>query len=56
MQISAFCSALLKAKGVLLLPADAFDYPTNHFRLGFGRAGMREALEKLSEYMREQAS
>jgi hypothetical protein len=35
---------------VLLLPASQFGYPGNHFRLGYGRENLPEALERLEAY------
>ena len=47
----AFCMDLLQKKGVLLLPGSLYDYDDSHFRLGFGRKNMPEALTMLSDYM-----
>ena len=52
--VSVFCDALLKAKGVLLVPAPIFGLDTNHFRIGYGRINMPEALRKLSEFLKEE--
>jgi len=49
--VEDFCQRLLQATGVLLLPASVYDYPSNHFRIGFGRRNMGQALEKLSEFL-----
>jgi aspartate/methionine/tyrosine aminotransferase len=46
-----FCADLLDKKGVLLLPADRYGYEGNHFRIGFGRRTLPEALEKLRDYV-----
>ncbi len=46
-----FCSGVLEKKGVLLLPSTVFDYDERHFRLGFGREDMPEALALLDEYL-----
>ena len=48
-----FCRDLLKSKGVLLLPSSNYDYGDRHFRIGFGRKNMPEALLKLEEYLGE---
>ena len=50
---SDFCADLVKKKGVLLLPANIYDFDSNHFRIGFARKNMPEALEKLEEFLRE---
>jgi aspartate/methionine/tyrosine aminotransferase len=46
-----FCSEVLKRTGVLLLPSTAFDFGEKHFRVGFGRDDMPEALARLDEYL-----
>jgi len=51
--VEDFCLALADQKGVMLLPSSQYDYAGNHFRIGFARKGMPEALEKLKEYMHE---
>ncbi len=51
--VSEFCADLIEKKGVLLLPADQYDYEGNHFRIGFARKNMPEALEKLRKYIAE---
>jgi aspartate/methionine/tyrosine aminotransferase len=51
--VSEFCDGLIRAKGVMLLPGDVYDYEGNHFRVGFGREGTAEALAKLEEYVTE---
>jgi hypothetical protein len=33
------------------MPASVYDYPGNHFRVGFGRKNMPEALDKLEEFL-----
>ncbi|MCP4177295.1 MAG: aminotransferase class I/II-fold pyridoxal phosphate-dependent enzyme [bacterium] len=50
--VDIFCAHLLKEKGVLLMPASIYDYPGNHFRIGFGRRNMTKALERLKEYIK----
>jgi len=48
-----FCLNLLKEKNVLLMPSKYYNHDDNHFRIGFGRKNMPEALEKLKEYLEE---
>ncbi|MCF8335829.1 MAG: aminotransferase class I/II-fold pyridoxal phosphate-dependent enzyme [Bacteroidales bacterium] len=48
-----FCKDLLKSKGVMLLPPEVYDFDGNHFRIGFARRNMPEALNKLEEYIEE---
>ncbi len=49
--VDNFCSSLLNQENVLLLPASVYDYPGNHFRIGFGRSTMIEALNKLEHFL-----
>lgn len=51
--VNDFCHDLVETKGVMLLPAKVYDFAGQHFRLGFARSNMAEALEKLEEYLRE---
>jgi hypothetical protein len=39
---------------VLLLPGTAFDVAGDHFRIGFGRRNMPEAVARLEAYLSEQ--
>jgi len=48
-----FCEELVKEKGVLLMPASVYSYESKHFRIGFGRKNMPEALAKLEEFIAE---
>ena len=36
---------------MLLLPGSVYDFPGNHFRLGFGRTRLPEALERLEHFL-----
>ena len=49
-----FCTHLIDKAGVLLLPSSAFMYGDNHFRIGFGRKNMPEALNSLDNYLKSQ--
>lgn len=49
--IDDFSLALVKEQGVLLMPASIYSYDGNHFRLGFGRKNMSEALNKLKDFL-----
>jgi aspartate/methionine/tyrosine aminotransferase len=42
---------LLAEQGVLVAPGGVFQHPGEHFRLGFGRRNMPEALERLETYL-----
>ena len=48
--IDDFAAELVEAEGVLLLPGSRFDYPGNHFRVGFGRTDLPIALERLEAF------
>ena len=54
--IEEFCSELVEGYGVLLLPGMAFDYDSNHFRIGFGRQNMAECLVRLERYLEERGA
>jgi aspartate/methionine/tyrosine aminotransferase len=48
--IDQFCQRLVTSVGVLLLPGTMYDHPGNHFRLGFARKDMPEALDQLEKF------
>ncbi|MEO5966293.1 MAG: aminotransferase class I/II-fold pyridoxal phosphate-dependent enzyme [Candidatus Limnocylindrales bacterium] len=48
--IERFTNDLLAAEGVLLAPGSIFGHPGNHFRLGFGRMDLPEALARLEAF------
>lgn len=48
--IDAFAADLVRQEGVLLLPGSIFGHPENHFRIGFGRDGFAEGLERLAAF------
>lgn len=50
--VDDFCNKLLRDKGVLLLPASVYEETTNHFRIGFGRKNMPEALREMEKFLR----
>jgi aspartate/methionine/tyrosine aminotransferase len=49
--IDAFAARLVEAEGVLLLPGSQFGHPGNHFRIGFGREDLPEALARLEAFL-----
>jgi aspartate/methionine/tyrosine aminotransferase len=51
--VEDFSMDLLRKKGVLLLPGTKYDFGDKHFRIGFGRKNMPEALKKVEEYISE---
>jgi len=49
---ASFCAQLVEEAGVLLLPGDLIDpAAAGHFRIGFGRRNMPDALEQLSDWL-----
>ena len=48
--IDDWAARLVEAEGVLLLPGSRFGFGGNHFRLGFGRTDLPEALERLEAH------
>lgn len=47
----AFCARAVERAGVLLLPSTVFDAGDAHFRIGYGRANMPEALAALGAFL-----
>lgn len=47
----AFCRRAVEEAGVLLLPSAAFDAGDAHFRIGYGRANLPEALAALDAFI-----
>jgi aspartate/methionine/tyrosine aminotransferase len=50
--IDAFNDRLVREQGVLLLPGRVYDYGGGHFRLGFGRTNLPQAVERLDRQLR----
>jgi len=50
--IEQFCIDLVDKTGVLLLPGNYYDYDNRHFRIGFGRKNMPEALSIFENYIK----
>ena len=51
-RIDDWAAQLVETEGVLLLPASQFGQPGNHFRIGFGRTDLPEALGRLEAHAR----
>lgn len=51
--VDEFAAALVEREGVLIVPGSQFEHPGNHFRLGYGRRDMGEALSRLEAFARE---
>ena len=52
-EVETFCHELASRAGVLLLPGTVYDDTQNHFRIGFGRRNMPEAVGRLEEHLRK---
>jgi aspartate/methionine/tyrosine aminotransferase len=50
--VEEFAISLVEEAGVLLLPGPLFQDRGNHFRVGFGRRNMPEALGRFEEWLR----
>ncbi len=50
-QVEKFCGDLIRKKSILLLPGGIFNYPGNHFRIGFGRRDFKTILGELESYL-----
>jgi aspartate/methionine/tyrosine aminotransferase len=48
--VQAFCARVAEGADVLLLPGTVYDEP-GHLRVGYGRASLPEALERLERYL-----
>jgi aspartate/methionine/tyrosine aminotransferase len=49
--VETFCKSLVKTAGVLLLPGSVYDDSGNHFRIGFGRQNLPEAIGRLEDFL-----
>ena len=57
-KIEIFCEKLIKERSVLLLPSNIYDSslsksPDNHFRIGYGRVNMPEALVEFKKFIND---
>jgi aspartate/methionine/tyrosine aminotransferase len=52
--IEAFCLELVEQEGVMLVPGTNFDDDQSHFRIGFGRRNMPEALDRFERFVERQ--
>ena len=55
-EVEQFCHHLVTSAGVLLLPGTMYDHPGNHFRLGFARKNMPQALEQLEQFLEQRTT
>lgn len=51
--IDEFAKKLIDDEGVIILPGTLFDNTNNHFRLGFGRQNLPEALSRLERFTKQ---
>jgi aspartate/methionine/tyrosine aminotransferase len=47
------CRKAIEEANIMLLPSTVYDYDNQHFRLGFGRENMPEALEMFKGFLRD---
>lgn len=51
---SDFCLDVLQKENTMIAPANMFDYPGNHIRIGLGRKNFGEAIIRLGDYLGSQ--
>jgi aspartate/methionine/tyrosine aminotransferase len=49
--VGDLCREVLQKANLLLLPGTLYEYPGNHFRIGFGRRSLPAALARLEAYI-----
>lgn len=52
--IDMLCHRVMEQAGILLLPGSVYGVASNHFRLGFGRSNMPEALAVLAKFLKSE--
>ena len=52
LDVDRFSADLVESEGVLLLPGSRFGHTGNHFRIGFGRTDLPDAVAGLERHMR----
>jgi aspartate/methionine/tyrosine aminotransferase len=50
-----FCEAIIKEKSIMIVPGNIFDFPGNHFRIGYGRNHLQVIYNELDDYINETA-
>jgi aspartate/methionine/tyrosine aminotransferase len=53
--VDTFCHDLVTTAGVLLLPGSVYEDNGNHFRIGFGRRNLPDAITRLDEFLQQHA-
>lgn len=51
-EVEAFCHDLVTTANVLLMPGTVYEEGSSHFRIGFGRADLPEAVARLEAFLR----
>lgn len=46
-----FCERVVNDAGIMILPSTVYSYDDKHFRVGFGRENMLEALAGFEKYL-----
>lgn len=54
--VDSFCRQVAQKADTLLLPGSVYNVPSNHFRIGFGRENMPEALAQLEQFILRESS
>jgi len=49
--VEDFCRQLVERESTLLLPGSVYDFPGQHFRLGYGRTDLAAGLERLARFL-----
>jgi aspartate/methionine/tyrosine aminotransferase len=49
--VESFCDEIVRETGVLLVPGTLYDHRENHFRVGFARRNMPDALARLDAFL-----
>jgi aspartate/methionine/tyrosine aminotransferase len=55
-EVDAFCHDAVTQASVLLLPGTLFEHPHNHFRVGFGRRNIPEAVAQLESFLSKRSA
>jgi aspartate/methionine/tyrosine aminotransferase len=50
-KVEDFCRELVNQAGVLLLPGSMYDDQGNHYRVGFGRKSLPQAIARLEDFL-----
>lgn len=53
MPVSVFCETAIREKNIMILPGTVFEHDGNHFRVGYGRTNLQEALNELGQLLKQ---